>query len=193
MTGVALIRGINVGGRNKVDMRRLAAALTTLGLRDVETYINSGNVIFDWDDERGPAELTTVVERVLDEEFGVSTPVIVLTASALAGIVEALPADWRTDSESRCEVIFLGPGFDEPDVLDQLPLRPQIDEAMYAPGAVIWRFDRSNANRSGLSRFVGTDLYRAATIRNSTTARTLAELVGARDPERVDAAEGVGT
>jgi uncharacterized protein (DUF1697 family) len=77
----------------------------------------------------------------------------------------------------RCDVLYLWEDVDRPSVLDGLDFKPEIEQVLYTPGAVIWRIDRKDVTRSRLSKIIGTPLYKRVTIRNCNTARKLAELV----------------
>jgi uncharacterized protein (DUF1697 family) len=100
---VALLRGVNVGGRGKVDMRDLKKQVESLGCSDVATYINSGNVIFR--DRRAAATLTRELERVLGRR------VAVRSLAQLRALCERIPDDWGNDKEQKTDVGFV---LDEP-------------------------------------------------------------------------------
>jgi len=90
-THVALLRGVNVGGGNKLPMAELRKLMTSLGYADVATYIQSGNLLFT------PARSTEIpvladeLRKAIAGEFGIDTPVIVVTRDELAGVIEANP------------------------------------------------------------------------------------------------------
>lgn len=73
--------------------------------------------------------------------------------------------------------MFLWEGFDRKDILKELKIKPEIEDVVYVPGAVIWRIDRLNQNKSRMTKVVGTDLYKDMTIRNSNTVRKVAEIM----------------
>jgi uncharacterized protein (DUF1697 family) len=175
MTHVALLRGVNVGGRAAVDMRRLKSTFERLGFAGVRTYINSGNVIFR---VPGGSEgaLTERMEAAIAEDFGLQVPVLLRTAEELGLVVDAVPAGWVNDASMRCDVLFLWPEVDRPSVLDDVPHKPAIEDLLYVPGAVVRRIDRQNVTKSPLARIAGSDLYRRLTMRNITTVRKLHEL-----------------
>jgi uncharacterized protein (DUF1697 family) len=100
---VALLRGVNVGGRAKVDMRALKRRFETLGCADVSTYINSGNVIFR--DRRGATTLT----RLLEDELG--RRVAVRSLTQVRSLCERIPAEWTNDKDQKTDVGF---ALDEP-------------------------------------------------------------------------------
>ena len=176
MIYLALLRGINVGGKNKVDMRELKATFEESGMSDVSTYINSGNVVFR-DNRRKAPKITSVLEANIAAGTGLPIKVLVRDLPAIRKVVNSLPDSWTTDATMRCDVMFLWEGFDRKDILEELKIRPEIEDVAYVPGAVIWRIDRSNQNKSRMTKVVGTDLYKGMTIRNSNTVRKLAEMM----------------
>lgn len=176
MRYVALLRGINVGGANKVSMADLTAAFEAAGMTTVRTYINSGNVIFSSALE-DRATLTRLLRESVRDRVGVDVDLLLRNTEDLRTIVEALPAEWRNDSGMKCDVVFLGDGMDAAAVLEELQPRPGVEDALSLPGAVVWRVDRTDATRSRLTRIVGTPLYKRVTVRNCNTVRRLAELM----------------
>jgi uncharacterized protein (DUF1697 family) len=176
MTYVALLRGINVGGNRKIEMKRLKATFEQLGLGDVRTYINSGNVIFRTESTDATA-LAGVLEAAIETDFGFPVKVLVRSADDIRALVDALPADWANDDAAKCDVMFLAEEIDGPDILDRLTIKPDIDDARYVPGAVLWRVERPKATRSGMMKLVGTELYAQMTVRNCNTARKLDSLM----------------
>jgi uncharacterized protein (DUF1697 family) len=178
VTYVALLRGINVGGKNKVDMKLLKATFEGLGMTDVKTYINSGNVIFSTKD-RGKARLTTVIEDALARRFGFNIEVLVRDLKSMKALVNAIPRDWTDDKTMRCYVMFLWDDVNRPSVLKQLVIKPKLDDVRYASGAIVWRVDRKDLTKSGMMRLMVTPLYKRMTIRNVNTTRKLVELMEA--------------
>ena len=116
----------------------------------------------------------------LAADFGFAIPVRVVPTEELTAVAAAIPSDWANDDAHKSDVIFLFPELHRPDALEEFPVVPQIDEAIYAFGAVLWRVSRQNQTRSGLQSLVGTPLYRRCTIRNVNTVRKLAALAAAR-------------
>jgi len=172
MRYLALLRGVNVGGANKVKMAELRRAFESAGMVDVRTYINSGNVVFSTDIE-DTGRLEDLLTRAVGDATGVNTSLLLRDAEQMAAVVSAIPPGWRNDDSMKCDVVFLRADVDRPATLKQLEPRPGIEDALYVPGAVIWRVDRANATRSRLTRIVGTPLYAHVTVRNCNTTRAL--------------------
>jgi uncharacterized protein (DUF1697 family) len=175
MTYIAFLRGVNVGGKGIVSMAAVKEALVALGLADVRTYINSGNVIFSTRASEAK-QLMGRIEKALEQHTGMAIKVLVMDHKTLKKLVDAIPRDWVDDKTMRTYVLLLWKELDDRAILDRLPNKPGVDELKYTPGAVIWRVDRENVGRSQMSRLVGTSLYKKITIRSANTMRKLNEL-----------------
>lgn len=177
MVYVALLRGINVGGNNKIEMPRLKKLLEDLGYSEVTTYINSGNAIFSASETK-PTTLSSAIEKAINQEFGFAINVVVVEQGVIDAIVEQTPSNWIHDgSTQKCDVLFLWSEIDSPEVLQRLTLKSGIDEALYFPGAVVWRVMRENVNKSGMRSIFGTEVYKKSTARNINTVRKLSALL----------------
>jgi uncharacterized protein (DUF1697 family) len=177
MMYVALLRGINVGGNNKVEMPRLRQAFESLGYGRVSTYINSGNVVFEAS-QSDIRSLSTAIESAVESRFGFTIKTLVVKSESVLKIAAEVPADWVNDgAEMKCDVLFLWPEIDSPAVLDQLDHRPGIDELLYFPGAVVWRVLRKDYGKSGMNKLIGSEVYKKSTARNINTVRKLAQMI----------------
>src|SRR5690242_10508394 len=135
-TYVALLRGINVGGKAKVEMSRLKQAFERLGLQNVSTYINSGNVIFQSSDN--PLKLVIKIEKEIENDFGLQVPVVIRSLDELRAINKALPKSWLNNDKMRTDVMFLWEDVASPDILNQLTVRQGIDNVKYIDGTILW-------------------------------------------------------
>src|SRR5690348_33450 len=156
-------------------MATIKEALIDLGLSDVRTYINSGNVIFSTR-ASVPHMLAATIEKALEVRTGMPIKVLVRDHKSLKNLVDAIPRNWVDDKTMRTYVLLLWKELDDRKILERLPLRPGIDNVRYAPGAVIWQVDRKDVTKSGMSRMVGTPDYKQMTIRSANTMRKLNEL-----------------
>lgn len=176
MRYVLLLRGINVGGNKRVEMTRLRSLLEGLGKTNVVTYINSGNAIFD----SKSAPDVALIQRSLKKEFGFDIPTLVLAGKDIIRIAEAIPAEWADDYVyQKSDVLYLFEEANTPKVLDIIGGKPEIETFIYIDGAVLTSISRKHQSRGSLQKIVGTKLYKQMTIRNSRTARKLAEMVRA--------------
>lgn len=174
MKYVALLRGINVGKGARVPMQALKSLLEGLGLSDVVTYLNSGNVVFS-SSLKAP-ELTTLIDNALEATFGGRIPALIKTSAEMIAIAESVPAEWVNDASEQTYVAYLFDDVDSPDILDNLPVKKEFMSIFYTHGAVVWNIKRENYNRSQITKIVGHTSYRRMTTRNVNTARKLAEL-----------------
>lgn len=176
MVYVALLRGINVGGNNKIDMKKLIKTFEQIGMEAVVTYINSGNVIFK-DDQHTVPELTNIIEDAITKDFNLAIKVLIRSIRDFGNTMKSLPESWKNDKDMKCDVLFPGEGFDMETVLDELQIKPLIDAVIYTPGAILWSVARKDVTRSGLVKIVGSSLYKSMTVRNVNTFRKLYDIM----------------
>jgi uncharacterized protein (DUF1697 family) len=172
---VALLRGVNVGGKARVEMARLKQVVEELGAADVSTYINSGNVIFR--DRRAARTLVPLVERAILDAFAVESRVVVRDLPSMERLLEAIPATWTNDDAQKTDVLFLRPEIDRADLLDDVEVDPKIENVLHAEGAIVWNIARRHATRGNGIKLVRSDLYASMTVRNVNTVRKLHELM----------------
>jgi len=177
-TFLLLLRGINVGGRNKLAMADLRALVTSLGYRDVRTLLQSGNVVCTG--AGGAAELTERVAGALEDEFGVSVPLVARTAPEWRALVAANPLVGATDDPKLLHVTFLSgaPDRDRAAALveEAAPFAP---EQLAMSGAEIYLYCPGGYADTPLQNaFLERRLGRTATTRNWRTVTALADLVG---------------
>jgi uncharacterized protein (DUF1697 family) len=173
---VALLRGINVGGRTLVKMADLKACFEQLGFEGVSTYIASGNVLFD-SDEDDAAGLVTTIEAAIEQRFELPVKVVVLDRRSYARIVKAIPKPWIGDGSLRANVAFVRRGTDGRDVVRDLEPDPAVEEVKAIKGAILWATRRDALNRSVMRKLIGGATYKELTVRNLNTTLKLHELL----------------
>lgn len=173
---LALLRGINVGGRNIISMADLRAAFESDGFRDVRTYIQSGNVVFSTDLPQDALEPS--LEDLLARHVGRPITVVVRARSQVRAVVEDAPAGFGAEPEAyKYDVMFLKAPLTADEVLDVLPLREGVDRAWHGDGVVYFSRRTDALTRSRMSRITGMAVYRSMTIRNWRTTTTLLGLL----------------
>ena len=174
-THAALLRGINVGGRNRILMADLAACFKDAGYGEVRTYVQSGNVIFR-SDEPDREVLRGSIERMLARAFDYVATVELRERAELQAVVDAAPEGFGSDRSTFLDdVLFLLPPLEPDEARGALTLREGVDTAWTGPGVVYSRRVKALASRSGLSRIASHPFYQRLTIRNwNTTTRLLA-------------------
>lgn len=176
MKYIALLRGINVGGNNKVSMKELKACFEQAGFAHVSTYINSGNVLF-CSEERDILRLTQLCEQQIQRQFGQTIRVCLLDADAYQDAMEHAPHWWGDDPESKHNLIYIIPPATAEEISSDVgEIKPEYEQ-LYAYGNVIfWSAPVKTFSRTRWSKVVGTKAYQNITIRNANTARRLLEL-----------------
>jgi uncharacterized protein (DUF1697 family) len=173
---IALLRGINVGGRTLVKMADLKTCFENLGFDGVSTYIASGNVLFE-SDEDDAGELATTIEGAIEQQFELPVKVVVLDPKAYAQIVKAIPEPWIHDGTLRANVAFLRRGTDAKQVVRELQPDAAIEEVKAVDGAILWATRRDSLNRSVMRKLIGGAVYKELTVRNLNTTLKLHELL----------------
>ncbi|MDO3637646.1 DUF1697 domain-containing protein [Mycolicibacterium arseniciresistens] len=173
---VALLRGINVGGRNKVPMADLRAAFESLGFEAVTTYIQSGNVLFASDVPR--VSLESSIEGMLEARLGLPLVVVVRSHRQLRAVVHRAPPGFGAQPDTyHSDVVFLKPPLTAARAMDIVDLRDGVDQAWPGTGAVYFARLSARRTESRMSRIVGKPEYQLMTIRSwSTTTKLLALL-----------------
>jgi uncharacterized protein (DUF1697 family) len=173
---VALVRGINVGGKNLIPMSELRTAFEDAGFGSVATYIQSGNVLFET--ARPASELEEAVERLLEGRFHVPLVVCVRSHSQLRDVVTTAPAGFGAEPGTyHSDVIFLRAPLTPATAMEVVVEREGVDRAW--PGRGVLYFQRLSELRtqSRMSRIVGTPAYQRMTIRNWATTTKLLGLL----------------
>jgi uncharacterized protein (DUF1697 family) len=178
MRYVALLRGINVGGKSLVRMADLKDCVEKLGYDDVSTFIASGNVLFATS-ERDAAELESTLEQALDRRFGLPIAVVVRSRADLRRTVEAIPSSWIGNDRLRVNVAFLRRTLDGRRLARELQPREGVDELVATKSALIWATRRDALTRSGMQKLIGGAAYKDMTVRNLNTTLKLHELLAA--------------
>jgi uncharacterized protein (DUF1697 family) len=176
-THLALLRGINVGGRNRILMADLRACFESAGYENVRTYIQSGNVIFGGggDDRAG---LTRAIEAMLADAFDYRATIALRDLAEMRAVVDGAPNGFGHEPDAfRYDVLFLLPTLDARDALAALTLREGVDAAWSGPAVVYSRRLIERASQSGLSRIASHPFYQQMTIRNWNTTVKLRSMM----------------
>ena len=174
-TYLALIRGVNVGGKNKVSMAHLRECLEELGFEQVSTYINSGNIILASD--KKPAEIGKLIEKALQDNFTLDNGLLkvhVISKTRLKNIVLNKPEGFgETPEMHHSDAIFL---INIPDdkAFELFSPREGVDKVWAGKGVIYSQRLSAERTKSRLSKIMGSPLYKSMTIRSwNTTVRLL--------------------
>jgi uncharacterized protein (DUF1697 family) len=178
---LALLRGINVGGKNLIRMTELAACFVENGFGAVATYIQSGNVLFE---AREPSAtlLTRRLEEMLATRFDYRASVVVLDRRQLRRVVEQAPDGFGSrPTHQRYDVLFLKPPLTARVAVRTVPAAPGVDQVSAGPGVLYFSRLIRRAAKSRLNRVVSMPIYQSMTIRNWNTTTRLLKLMERRD------------
>jgi uncharacterized protein (DUF1697 family) len=176
MRYIALLRGVNVGGNNKVSMKDLKTCFEKAGFRNISTYINSGNVLFDAD-EKDVIKLIHMCEEILLKEFGFPISLAVIDANSLKEALDHAPDWWGEDPEAKHNAIFVIPPATADDVTAEVgAVKPEYEKVASWQNVIFWSAPLATFSRTRWSKVVGTKAYQHITIRNANTAGKLLEL-----------------
>jgi uncharacterized protein (DUF1697 family) len=171
---IALLRGINLGPKNRIAMPALREALEQAGMQNVRTYVQSGNVVLDSDAR--PDQLADTVRGLISERFGLDIAVLTRTRDEVAEVVARNPLGDVADNPKRYQVCFLERELDPP-ALEKLTAAASPSEQLVAIGRELYAWHPDGVARSKLwGRIAGPSLGVAATARNWTTVTTLLEM-----------------
>jgi uncharacterized protein (DUF1697 family) len=176
---LALLRGINVGGKNLVKMTELREAVEQLGLADVATYIASGNVLFTAPKQRREA-LAGRIESHLSRRFGTEVKVVLLTETQLRGVIEGAPRGFGADGY-LCDVVFLRKPLTARKAFGLIEPREGVDRVWQGKGVLYFSRLAAKASSSRLSKIASTPEYKNMTIRSWNTPKKLLALMDSRN------------
>lgn len=173
---IALLRGINVGGKNVIPMKELKSLFEQCGFTDVETYIQSGNVLFS----SGVSDASKIKKKIainLKKISGVEIPVVLLTAEQLSFVVANAPEWFGAEPEKyRYDVVFLDSEIEAEALFSKISLREGVDRAAAGNGVLYFSKLIEKATQSRLSKIISLPEYRFMTVRNWNTTRKILEL-----------------
>ena len=175
---IALLRGINVSGKNKVPMAELKKCFESLGVMEVKTYLNSGNVIFSSADKNVTA-LIDQVERMMQRELGLDIPVFIIPQEELADILRHAPDWWGTENKGNYDnLIFILPPATFPDIYYEIGAPKEgLEQIQEYQSAVFWSFSRKDYHKTNWwSKTARADIGSKLTIRTANTVRRIVDI-----------------
>jgi len=176
MKYIALLRGINVGGNNKVSMAELKVVFETLGFVNVFTHINSGNVIFE-SDIRDKVALVVICEKAIEKQFGFHVVCSVILAKELHDALGNAPSWWGIEDGVKHNALFIIAPATANEIIQEVgEAKPEYEKVAAVEPIIFWSAPLETFGRTRYSKIVGTKSYASVTIRNANTTKKLAEL-----------------
>jgi len=176
-TYVALLRGINVGGKNLIKMPALKECFEGNGFEDVATYIQSGNVLFS-SSQTGNVALTGRIEAMLGQSFDYVPTVVVRSRAQMRAIVDRAPKGFGSQPATYLyDAVFLKEPLTARTAMKSVLMNPIVDEAHAGTGVLYFRRLKAKATASRLNKVAASPIYPSVTIRNWNTTTKLLSLM----------------
>lgn len=175
---IALLRGINISGKNKVPMAELKKGFETLAFVEVKTYLNSGNVIFS-SDEDNIRKLTDKIEEMIKNQFGLDIPVFVLSREALEDILQNAPDWWGSENKEIYDnLIFIIPPAAFSDVYNEIgEPRKELERIKDYKEVIFWSFSHKDYQKTNWwPKTASTKISTKLTIRTANTVRKIVSM-----------------
>lgn len=177
MKYIALLRGINVGGKTLIKMADLQLCIEELGYKKVKTYINSGNVIFE-SDERDEQTLAHEIEKAVNDSTKLDVRVVVISEDTYTKIIKNVPEGWGERKGWKYNTLFLIPPYDIKKILEDIgELKPDIEVVVAGQGVIYQALLFEKFGRTSSGKLASRPSYKQMTIRNWNTTRKLLELL----------------
>ena len=177
MKYVALLRGINISGKNKITMSDLKSEFTTLGYKKVITYLNSGNVIFESDIE-DKNTIRKNLQIMIKDRFEIDIPIYIITSQELEELISYSPDWWgKGNKEIYDNIIFIIPPTTYNEVFDTIGSPNKYEKIQEYRNNIFWSFDLKNYRKTNWwSKTASTEISDKITIRTANTMKKVLEI-----------------
>lgn len=173
---IALLRGINVGGKNRIKMADLTVCFMKMGFDQVTTYIQSGNVLF-LSEENDKDKLTSLIEKTLSDTFDYQSKIVLLSDLQLEEVIETAPPSFGKDTDTyKFDVLFIKPPLTSQQAIDRIQLKEGVDQVAEGKHVVYMSRPKAQASQSSLIKLSANPVYQQITVRNWNTTTKLWEL-----------------
>ena len=170
---IAFLRGINIGGKNKISMPLLKVAFEEIGFLDVITYINSGNIIFS-SNIQDKNELIKKCESIIVDKFMLNIPVTIVSAKELSDTLKNTPEWWDIDKESIHYAIFVIPPLSVEEVFKAVgEAKPEYEKLDHHGTVIFWSAPSKTFSKARWSKIASSSVNNNVTIRNANTVNKL--------------------
>ena len=177
MKYVALLRGINISGKNKITMSDLKSEFTTLGYKKVITYLNSGNVIFESDIE-DKNTIRNNIQIMIKDRFEIDIPIYIITSQELEELISYSPDWWgKGNKEIYDNIIFIIPPTTYNEVFDTIGSPNKYEKIQEYRNNIFWSFDLKNYRKTNWwSKTASTEISDKISIRTANTMKKVLEI-----------------
>ena len=178
MKYIALLRGINISGKNKISMSELKKELEENKYQNVVTHLNSGNVIFESNIDDKEAIMQNIY-RIIQDKFNLEIPIFIMTMHELEDILNNTPEWWGTDDKNIYDnLIFIIPPTKYEEVYNTVGNpKEDIEKIKEYNNSIFWSYDLKNYRKSNWwSKTASTNIKDKITIRTANTMKKVLEI-----------------
>ena len=175
---IALLRGINISGRNKIPMAELKSYFIELGFIDVSTCLNSGNIIFS-SEESNEMVLADKIRNMIKERFELDIPVFIISQIELKDLLNKAPVWWGSDGKEIYDnLIFVLPISTAEIIAEKIGApTTEIEQICIVENSIFWSFDRKKyAKGNWWKKTASIGISELITIRTANTVRKIIEM-----------------
>lgn len=175
---IALLRGINISGKNKIPMSELKKEFEILGYENVTTYLNSGNVIFTSNIDKKEIIINSI-HKMIKEKFSIDIPVYVMNASQLKELLENQPEWWGTSNKKIYDnIIFIIPPTTFEEVYNTIgEPKQELEKIKEYKNNIFWSYSLKDYRKTNWwAKTVSTSISNSITIRTANTMKKVLEL-----------------
>lgn len=175
---VALLRGINISGKNKIPMAELRKCFEEFAFQEVKTYLNSGNVIFS-SDANDIKNITNQIEKMIKNRFNLDIPVFVISKDVIVDILDNAPEWWGDDNKEIYDnLIFIMPPVNFSDVYNEIgEPKKGLEKIESYKEVIFWSFSRKNYQKTNWwSKTANVTISNKLTIRTANTIKKIASM-----------------
>jgi uncharacterized protein (DUF1697 family) len=175
-TYIALLRGINVGGNNKIKMSELRESLERDGFQTVRSYIQSGNLLFDTA-ESSTQTFARAIEALIKKHFGMNIRTVVVSADSWQEIIRNAPKQWGVDPARKHNLLVLIEPFIMQEIVSAVgTLKPDIEMMVAGEGVLYQSMSKELYGKTTTGKLASSPVYKNMTVRNHNTCIKLADL-----------------
>lgn len=178
MKYIALLRGINISGKNKISMSELKLELEKSKYQNVYTYLNSGNVIFESDIDNKEIIMNDI-HKIIKSNFNLEIPIFIMTMFELEDILNNAPSWWGTDNKEIYDnLIFIIPPTKYEEIYNTVGKpKDDIEQIKEYNNSIFWSYDLKNYRKSNWwSKTASTDISNKITIRTANAMKKVLEI-----------------
>ena len=175
---IALLRGINISGKNKISMVELKKCFELLNFTNVKTHLNSGNVIFSSEEEK-ISDLAKLIEQMIKNDFNIEIPVFIILQEELKDILDHAPTWWGTDNKDIYDnLIFIIPPVTFVDVYNEIgEPKEGLEQIKEYKSAIFWSFSLKDYRKTNWwSKTINASAACKLTIRTANTIRKISTM-----------------